>query len=488
MNYLKTISPYFGILALLIPLLFLNQRETHDWGGDFAQYIQQGLNIVELSPQEKHHYIFNEEHPMLGPELYPIGFPLLLAPVLGLFGNDMPILILYMNFWLIACAMAFFSLLKIYYKTTPSILIVLLFSYTPWFIIFKSEVMADLPFLFFLLLCIQVYIRKGFNLLCSLLIISAILIKALALSFLLAILLNEIFSRVKRSSPIHYRKLILIVLSGIIPSLIQSFIFKISNNTSQYLKNFSFGNLGETVARNFELYYQPFDNYLNQIDPSYLVFGELLSILLFSLLFIGLAFRLFIHGPAIFEFYLFTHLAVLVLFPSQAAAERYLLPLLPILLIFVHEALLAAQMRWALLKNIPLIVLVLISLSFTAANYPWIERNVSDPLAGPQEPESKACFEYLKEHIPKDQHVVFKKPRVLGLYTGINSYSNEPYQSLAEVERKYLSMNSKYFLTNFDNHNAALEEYFIPAHKNELILLWSNSKFKLFEWDPMSVQ
>lgn len=476
----KNSRDYLILGLFLLPLLWINQRETHDWGGDFAQYIQQAINIAEFQEQVNHHYIYNEEHPMLGPELYPIGFPLILAPVIKLFGNNMEILIIYMNLWLILLGLAFFSVLKLYYKSLPSIAITLMLCYMPYLIIFKSEVMADLPFLFFALLSFRSYVKTGLSWQSAVLLIITCLIKPYGLSLLLAIALHKVYKWLKQGQNIQRKDIIYFILALVLPSLINKG-FGVPSSFSAYLNNFSFGELWTTIGKNFALYYQPFDNYLLLIDPEFLLFGEVLSILLFALLYIGISFRLFLFGPGIIEFFVLVHLAILLFFPSQAQAPRYLLLVLPFLFILLYESFVIIQMRWEFLKNWPLYFLVALNLIFYFLNYPWINKQFSDPLPGPQLKSSNECFDYIKNNIPKDEHILFKKPRVLGLYTGIYSYSNEPYQSLQELENKFEQMNTRFFLTNHHNHNGALQEHWLPAHEKELKLIWSNEHFKLYQ-------
>ncbi len=476
----KNIRDYLALGLILLPLLWINHRETHDWGGDFAQYIQQAINLAEFQSQQNHHYIYNEEHPMLGPELYPIGFPLILSPVIALFGNNMSLLIIYMNLWLILLGLAFFSVLKLYYKSLPSIAITLMLCYMPYLIIFKSEVMADLPFLFFALLSYRSYVKEGMSWQTSVLLILACLIKPYGLSLLFAIGVHKAYKWLREGAGIKRKELLLFFICLILPGLINQ-AFGVPSSFSAYLNNFSFGEVWITVERNFALYYQPFDNYLLLIYPDLLSFGKVLSIFLFALLFIGISFRLFLFGPGIIEFFVFVHLGLLLFFPSQAQAPRYLLLILPFLFILLYESFVLIQMRWEFLKNWPLYALVGINLIFYFMNYPWINKHFSDPLPGPQLKSSQECFEYLRNNIPKDEHVLFKKPRVLGLYAGLDSYSNEPYQSLQELEHTFEQMDTRYFLTNYHNHNGALEEFWLPEHQSEVKLTWSNEHFKLYQ-------
>ena len=82
---------YFIFFTLFMPLLLINVKSSHDWGGDFAQYINQAKCIVEGKSQNETGYIFNEQNPFIGPPSYPVGFPMLLTPVYCLFGNNLEV-------------------------------------------------------------------------------------------------------------------------------------------------------------------------------------------------------------------------------------------------------------------------------------------------------------------------------------------------------------------------------------------------------------
>ena len=51
-----------ALLAVMVfvPLLFLNLRNDHDWGDDFAQYLEQAENISLGKPMAQTGYIYNQ--------------------------------------------------------------------------------------------------------------------------------------------------------------------------------------------------------------------------------------------------------------------------------------------------------------------------------------------------------------------------------------------------------------------------------------------
>src|SRR5438093_11141663 len=60
-------------------------REGHDWGDDFSLYIRHAQNIARGAPYAETGYIYNAQNPGIGPRIYPPGFPVLLAPVVGIY-------------------------------------------------------------------------------------------------------------------------------------------------------------------------------------------------------------------------------------------------------------------------------------------------------------------------------------------------------------------------------------------------------------------
>ena len=69
---------HIAVIACLLPLLFLNIKDSHDWGDDFAQYLIEAKNILEHKPLGESNFIANPNF-VLGPNCYPPGFPLIVA-------------------------------------------------------------------------------------------------------------------------------------------------------------------------------------------------------------------------------------------------------------------------------------------------------------------------------------------------------------------------------------------------------------------------
>src|SRR5262249_7287802 len=131
----------------------------HNWGDDFAQYIEQAKAINDHSLDS---YLQINSNAMahsdytIGPYLYPNGFPLLLAPVYRLFGLNF----IALKVW---CALFFLGSLvllplvfgKRVQKGAHLVAVVALIGLSPNFLRFSDQVLSDFPFLFFNVLSVE---------------------------------------------------------------------------------------------------------------------------------------------------------------------------------------------------------------------------------------------------------------------------------------------------------------------------------------------
>lgn len=150
------------ILSFLLCLLCI--KNGHNWGDDFALYIEQAKAICndrvsELYAANK--YAMDHSAMHLGPYLYPFGFPLLLSAVYATFG---------LNFvaMKVVCALTFAASLPLIWMLSKkmqfgfffTLVPVILVAFNAEFIIFNSNVLSDLPFFFFCMLSFALMERR----------------------------------------------------------------------------------------------------------------------------------------------------------------------------------------------------------------------------------------------------------------------------------------------------------------------------------------
>ena len=151
----------FGIVVLGV-VCFLTTRPGHDWGGDFAQYIQHARNIAAGREYADTGYVYSRYYTYLAPRTYPPGFPLLLVPFYYLFGPDVEVFKLLVAFFYVAS----FAMCVLYFRERVPPLLSLagsaLLFFNPWMLNFKNQIISDMPFLFFLLLSLF-WVRRAYR-------------------------------------------------------------------------------------------------------------------------------------------------------------------------------------------------------------------------------------------------------------------------------------------------------------------------------------
>ena len=134
-------------------------REGHVWGDDFSLYIRHAQNIVRGEPYAESGYIYNPQNPLVGPKIYPPGFPLLLAPVVGVFGLELrPMKILVIAFF-VGSLLVMIPMFRRVMPPSHVAITVLIVGLNPFFWQFKDQVLSDLPFLFFLLVSLLLFMQ-----------------------------------------------------------------------------------------------------------------------------------------------------------------------------------------------------------------------------------------------------------------------------------------------------------------------------------------
>jgi hypothetical protein len=138
----------FIIILSVAILYFLTFRPDYIQPNDYLMYISQAKNIVH---GDINNY-FNIAKS--GGFFEPWGYPLLLAPVYFFFGLNITALKLLTCFFFFLTLLMIFLIFKDKLSSINTILLVLIFAFNPYFFLFKDNILADFPFLFFSLLAV----------------------------------------------------------------------------------------------------------------------------------------------------------------------------------------------------------------------------------------------------------------------------------------------------------------------------------------------
>ena len=473
---------------LLVPMLILNVRGYHFWSEDFARYAQQAVNIGGGKAFDASSYTYIPAFGSLIP-VAPVGFSILLAPVVKIAGLNMFWLSLYLSFFFVTWMITSFFFFRKYFGVNTC-LVILFTAFFPNFLLWsKLQIIADIPFsLLFLCACLllssNTLTRKNFVIAGS--------VTGLATVF-------------------SYAGFILFPIVWIYFGFT---VFRAKNKTAnQQSLTYSTADLGLFTITALAIYglfswvlFRPQHSYVTEalaiwnintvwsnilvLGAGFLdVFGSTdLDLKIFSMIFAGsilavtlLGFYLKIRkGSDLFDLVLGLYLFFILCF-SEVKDYRLALPVHVILVSYLFFGLRFIAQKLKISK--PLIA----QLSFFGlilfvyadhTNYIW--RRGKEILPGPYEPISKETFNYLHNNIPGDDIIVFNKPQTLALFTGKKTVMNNAMASAEENSKKFESMNVRYYLYNWnlpDNNYDSLIAY----KAKDLKITYKNWQYTLYE-------
>lgn len=460
-------------LLLLLPSYFINNGNSHDWGGDFSMYISQAENIVKGMPQSDNGYMYNPECPGVGPPTYPIGFPLLLSPVIALVGNNMETLIDFLSVLFILFGLMVFIFLRSSSGFLLALVGALTLAYHPSLLVFKREVMSDVPFVLFALLSIHLWVKKKW-VWAGLLMAFCASIRTVGVSLILAtvilLILDFLRSAPRSKNESSYVGIGLAILGYFV---INHWLFS-TNSESGYQNVFALYNFQETIIGNVELYWDYTHQFLFSQTGSSM--GEAAFLLVACLAILGWL-RKMRSNVSLTEIWLPIYLLVLAVYPYRGGALRFILPVLPFLFYYAGMAI---KNRSFFLRCFAF-ALLCVPMVTNAHRTIDFAKNWPEHLSGPQSLASVELFEHVKDNVPKNEAILFLKPRVLALYTGRNSMSNERKQAAHSIKAQLDTIPIQHLLTCAQIWNPGIDSV-IAAFPDQMELEFENYDFKLYRY------
>jgi len=418
-------------LALFVGVFYLaTLRAGHGWGDDFAQYIQHADNIVAGVPYAQTGYVYNPHNPAVGPRAYPPGFPVLLAPVVKLFGLDFrPMKVL-----IVLCFVGVLLLVPHVFRrdlTPPYVAaLVLLLGLNPFMWQFKDQVLSDVPFLLFILLAIY-----GFQCeraaLAGLATYAAIATRVLGIVLLPCFVAHDLIQRRRVSRAT-------VVACGIALALAAG-QYVLGGQEGSYLDTLvvSAGTLGRNIV-----------DYLGALsdiwDDGYTSIARKAVFLLtlgFTAYGYGRAVR---SGPSVLEIFPVLYLMPIVLWPAYQGT-RFLIPLLPFYLYYCLRGVSALAQRFGARSRAPRLACVAIIALVYSAKYSTLRFGPMTEGVGTA--KSAALFEFVKTSTAAGDVFIFSKPRALALFTGRRAAAPSLEAERCELWRFMQQIGATYVVT-----------------------------------------
>jgi hypothetical protein len=392
-------------------LALLCIHKGHNWGDDFAQYIEQARAINNHSLDsylQINRYAMDHSDHVVGPYLSPNGFPLLIAPVYKLFGLNLVAL----KVW---CALFFLGslvLLCLVFRNRVAnkshiIILVAVIGLNPDFLSFSDQILSDFPFLFFTVLSIvlvesgESYTSRVASGLC---ICVAYMIRDVGLALLPLLLIYQLQNGDWRKN--IYRSMIPWIAFG---AGVVLYKLGLPGDASRQVSMMHQVSLA-SVYYNLGYYIGLICDFISHTYLS----KYIMAVPVFGLMLLGMYkkrsedLHIIVYVLLVFSSY--------IVWPFRQGI-RYVFPILPFLVYFLVVGVLAVTPKNVVFRSAGYAVLTLYLLGGVRSALQF-SRVPTDAVTTP---EMQSIYSYITGNIPEDQIIVFYKPRALRLFTGRNA-------------------------------------------------------------------
>lgn len=470
-----------GLLILLIGLFYLATiREGHVWGDDFALYIHHAKNLVEGKPYADTGYIYNPQFAELSPRSYPPVFPLLLVPVYAFFGLNLAAMKVQGILFFVAALGMIYLTFKRFISGAASLALIALLGLNPYIWDFKDNIVSEMPFLFFLFLCLYLIerayrseragqIANSFVLGIGLSLYLAYGTRSLGALLLPCLLLADVLRRRKLWPSFFALKvaalfLVCFVIQRLFVQGESSYFDQLVGDPGIVLQNFERYRFAFT-----QFWFEPFPWIVR--TPAFALFALLA---LFGYL-LRVRQRL-----TVIELLPLPYMAIILVWPSYQG-NRFLLPMAPLFLFYALvgiEGLSTLRLQRLVpyaLGGLLVVTGVSYALQVPQQDYPVLSRGIGTP-------EARELFAYLASSTEPDDVMIIQKPRIVSLLTGrpgaayhIADNDAELWAFMREVNASYLISSREAFFRD--------EEYlhaFVERNQSELQQVYANPEFTVY--------
>lgn len=418
------------IILAAIALSFAMLTRGHPWWDDFASYVMQARAILNGDMGEfvrrNAFTVQNSSYPP-GPVAYPWGYPLLLAPVVAIFGIHALALKLVGIAFYALFLVVFYLLARSRLTEGESLLLTGVLAVNPMLLLANDLILSDIPFLAVStlgVLLIDRWSKKSpdflFGLALGVTLFSAALLRTNGILLFVPLAVSLLVRHWPDWKTILRHCLPPLGAFGLL-YLAASWIFP--NGQDSYLSHFSMFNLPR-LWDNF-LFYLWLPSWTFNHIPAGFIFYPLLAVFLLISIFARQKRDLAMHA------YSLATLGLFILWPERQGL-RFIYPILPFLFIFAFDGMKLAierlPARWQTLTAHAVTgfwgLLLLISLG--ASSYgAYGNLAANRAINGPFDEFSYDLYEFIRDETPADSVIVFVRPRAMRLFTDRDSFMTE---------------------------------------------------------------
>lgn len=479
---MRKVIEHIVLLLFLIPLFFINIKSSHDWGDDFAQYIHQAKNISEGISQNNTGYVFNADV-FIGPQAYPTGFPILLAPIIKHYGLNFMILNYTMTFFLVLTCLLGFLFLRRRFSFLAAFFTTLIIAYNPIFLNFKTEIVSDLAFTSFLLASIYL-IPKNKTIITAILLglMLAFLahIRAIGLLVIFVFIIHELFlaTSIKEFSFQRHQKTLISLFSFTFLYAVIKFAFPCETN---YPSFFEFNGLFNRINEHLSYNFLALSYFFNIYEPKTQYFiGVIGSAVLVSFSTLGYFYEWKEHKFNFINLFVLVYIASIAVFQFGDTGLRFISPILFFIFYYAIVAIKKALQPFNLNYKLASLIFGLILLFSYKPAIEKIIENQKVTVDGPCSDASFETFNFIKSLRLTSEVIVFEKPRALALFTNTKAVVLSINLNEIEIGNQLTKFKAKFILLNTHLPNQALSNFLATdSIKNHIV--FTNSEYQLFK-------
>ncbi len=470
---MKPILKHIAVIACLLPLLFLGLKDTHDWGDDFAQYIIEAKNIQQHQPLEKINYIANPNN-IISPICYPPGFPLIMAATSSLHHFDIPKLNVLVSFFLLLIGYFMFVIFHRWYSFFPSLLAVLILVYNPLCLIFKTEILSDLPFTALMLLFFIIYTKpepkKWHFIICGLLLAFCINMRFAGWIILIAVvadlILNMGLTYFKEKILKYPNWKELLYLAGSFLVLHGIFYFFFPQHIT-YPENKHTLPIFERIISNATYNLSVYRFYLESYDlKEWSFLSIIISSSIIFLFVLGLVFFILKNKtsqPTLFLVFTLIYTGTVLVHQYGNAGVRLLIPILGFILFFAAFAFREIFTNFIFKGTYVATVAGIVVLCCYYGEDKILVTSKAE-IPGPFTREAKSLVNYIKTNVSDKETIMFAKPRALTLVCDKRTIVHSENPTMEILQEEIETFKPDYFLVGYDVSDPVTKSYFeIPT-------------------------
>lgn len=139
-----------GLTVAILALHLLGLRPGHDWSDDYAMYLAHAINLLSDRPYADTGFIPNP-WAVPGPATYPPVYPFAIVPLVAAWGPDLQVLKAFGVLMLGAFLLVAYALWHPRIGARPALILLAVLGLSPYFIGFRDEVRPDTMFAFLFL-------------------------------------------------------------------------------------------------------------------------------------------------------------------------------------------------------------------------------------------------------------------------------------------------------------------------------------------------